>query len=496
MGMRVEKSSLGPLTPLAKGGLGEVYRVSGFHLPGDPADLAYKEFTSHVAEQAKAARTAVAFRAGLSPAGQADLDSHAAWPRALVEQPRGTVIGLLMPLIPADFFCPMEDPDTGRVQDKPLEMSWLAASAQQRAAARLALREVSKLERLILLGQLIWAIGRLHKLGWVFGDLSLRNAVFALDPPRVLLLDCDGAAPLSDPARQQANTPWWFPPEITNGAQHLQDDRTDVYKLGLAILRCMTPGKGAATAMNPAGVAGALDPEGENLITRVLGPDRGQRPPARELYDYFYRLVSALVLPPEVTMARLRHPFRVRGQDVRIDWQISNARMVTVLAGQQRLAVDLGQQPDGCAFRPDESGPVAIEVGNRFGTIRKELGDVTLYDLPPFQVDFDFLPTPQVPRLPELPVTALDRVVATAPAARLPDIPAVPAPDSFGLVQSLMHSATLPVPLPQFGAAVADASAALSAALQAQATQVGASVRTAYLASQGSASQAQGGNEP
>jgi hypothetical protein len=482
---RVEKSSLRLLTPLNKGGLGEVYRVGGYHLPGDPADLAYKEFTSHVAEQAKSAQAAVAFRAGLNSAGQADLDSHTAWPRALVEQPRGTVTGLLMPLIPADFFGQMEDPDTGLLADKPLEMSWLAAGAQQRAAVRLALREVSRLERLILLGQLIWAIGRLHKLGWVFGDLSLRNAVFALDPPRVLLLDCDGAAPLSDPARQQPNTPFWFPPEITSGAQLLQDDRTDVYKLGLAILRCMTPGKGSASATSPAGVAAALDPEGENLITRVLGTDRGQRPPARQLYDYFYRVVSALVLPPEVTMARLRHPFRVRGQDVRIDWQISNARVVTVIAGQQRLAVDLGQQPNGCAFRPYESGPVAIEVGNRFGTLRVELGDVTLYDLPPFKVDFDFLPTPHVPRLPALSMTTLDRVIATAPAARLPEIPAVPAPDSFRLVQSLMQSATLPVPLPQFGAAVADGSAALSAALRAQATQVGASMRTAYLASQG-----------
>ena len=488
---RIAKSSLGPLTPLAKGGLGQVYRVGGYHLPGDPADLAYKEFTSHVAEQANSARTAVEFRAGLDLAGQVDLDSHAAWPRALVEEPRNNVIGLLMPLIPADFFCPMEDPDTGQLEPKPLEMSWLAASAQQRAAVRLALRDVSKLERLILLGQLIWAIGRLHKLGWVFGDISLRNAVFALDPPRVLLLDCDGAAPLTDLARQQPNTPFWFPPEITNGRQSLQDERTDVYKLGLAVLRCMTPGKGSASATSAAGVGPALDPEGETLVTRVLGTDRGQRPPARELYDYFYRVVSALVLPPEVTMARLRHPFRVRGQDVRIDWQISNARVVTVFAGQQRLQVDLGQQPDGCSFRPYESGPVAIEVGNRFGTLRRELGDVTLYDLPPFKVDFDFLPTPQVPRLPEVPTAALERVAATAPAARLPEIPMVPAPDSFRLVQSLMQSATLPVPLPQFSAAVAEASAALSAALQAQATQVGASVRSAYLASQG-----HGGNRP
>jgi hypothetical protein len=82
-------------------------------------------------------------------------------------------------------------------------------------------------------------------------------------------------------------------------------------------------------------------------------------------------------------------------------------------------------------------------------------------------------------------MAALDKVIAAAPLARMPDIPAVPSLDTFGLVQSLMQSATLTVPLPQLGAAVAQASAAVTAALQAQANQVGANVRTAYLASQG-----------
>jgi len=484
--VRVEKSSLKPLKRLSKGAFGEVFRVGGYHLPGDPADLAYKEFTQEAALQAKSAAAAVAYRDGLSPHDQADLDSHAAWPRALVEQPRGIVTGLLMPLIPKDFFCRMEDPDTGALDDKPLEMTWLAASAKQRAAVQLNLQDVPKLERLILLGKLVYAIGRLHKQGWVFGDVSLRNAVFALNPPRVMLLDCDGAASLGDKYRRQATTPFWDPPECPpRGMQRMQDDRTDIYKLGLAILRCMTPGKGATTATSPAGLAGVLDAAGVTLITRVLGADPDLRPRARELYDYFYRVVSASVLPPEVIAARLRQPFRVRGQDVRIDWQINNAVTVTVIAGPQRLVFNLAQQPDGCVFQPAESGPVAIEVANRFGNLRVELGDVTLYDLPPFKVDFDFLHAPQIPRLPALPMTALHQVIAGAPVGRLHEIPAVPNLDTFGLVQSLMQSATLTVPLPQLGAAVAQASAAVTAALQAQANQVGTNVRTAYLASQG-----------
>ena len=39
----------------------------------------------------------------------------------------------------------------------------------------------------------------------------------------------------------------------------MQDKATDVYKLGLAILRCLNPGKGAATMRDPSRVAGKLD---------------------------------------------------------------------------------------------------------------------------------------------------------------------------------------------------------------------------------------------
>jgi hypothetical protein len=464
--MRVEKQSLGQLTLLSKGGFGEVFRIDGYHLPNDPEDLAYKQFTRDHVLQAQNAAAAVAFRDGLSPAEQADLDSHTVWPRALVEEPRGTVRGLLMPLIPAAFFRQMMDPDTGTLEDKPLEFSWLAAGAKQRLAAQLQLREIGWLERLVLLGKLIFAIGWLHKRGWVFGDVSFRNAVFTLDPPRTLLLDCDGAAPLSDLTRRQSTTPLWEPPELRAGTHNLQDTRTDVYKLGLAILRGMAPGKGAASDKSAARVAGVLDAEGAQLVADAVAQDPGRRPSARDLYDYFHRTVAAHTLPPEVTVARLRNPYRVRGQDVRIDWQIGNAIMVTVIAGNQRFQADPRQQPDGCVFRPDESGPVAIEVTNRLGALRVELGDVSLYELPPFKADVNFLPTPRIPQLPGLSMASLDAAIAAAPAAQLPAAPMVTPPDAFGLVESFTQPAMRAVPLPSFGEAVVDASAAITAALQ------------------------------
>src|SRR5262249_48421808 len=89
--MRGSKTKLGDLKPLSEGGFGKVYRVESYHLPGDPADLAYKEFTTDVAAQAQSAETAVDFRERMSPQAQADLDRYTAWPRALVTGMAGKV---------------------------------------------------------------------------------------------------------------------------------------------------------------------------------------------------------------------------------------------------------------------------------------------------------------------------------------------------------------------------------------------------------------------
>src|SRR5579859_2329864 len=142
--LTVRKADLGKLVPLAQGGFGRVFRVDDFLLPGDPAPLAYKEFTTAHAEQAWSATTTVAFRAGLSDEDRADLDRCCAWPKALVEDPPGRVSGLLMPLIPAEFFCQQTDPDSGQPTSRPRSLAWLAASTKQRDAAKVDIPERSE----------------------------------------------------------------------------------------------------------------------------------------------------------------------------------------------------------------------------------------------------------------------------------------------------------------------------------------------------------------
>jgi hypothetical protein len=320
-GIKVARTSLGRLTPIAEGAFGKVFRVGGFTLAGDAAPLVYKEFTHDREVQASAAQAAVDFRAGLTSGEKAELDQISAWPRTLVEDEAGNACGLLMPLIPQEFFGQMYDPDTGHLTSKPREMTWTIAKRATIEAAQINLREISHEERLLLVAELARAISYLHERRWVFGDLSLKNVVFALDPPRIMLLECDQAAALDDLGRVQSSTPFWEPPEVATAPSpdqkgyHLQDTATDCYKLGLAILRCLTPGAGAAFTTSMDRLTGKLDSEGTDLVARALSPDRAARPPARVLHAYLAkaarRQTSPLPAhrPPEPAATALANPF-------------------------------------------------------------------------------------------------------------------------------------------------------------------------------------------
>lgn len=303
----ISRVNLGQLTFLSRGSRSIIFRADEFYLPGSSASLVYKEFTDEVAAQVRSAQAAIAFRADLSPSERAIFDEYTSWPIALVDRGEpGSTCGLLMHLIPLEFFCQMADPDSGQVVSRPRQMTWLISSAKVRKAAKIDLADVDKTERLILLTQLTNAISFLHEHGWVFGDLHFGKVVFGLNPPRIRLLGCHSTAAISDPTRRLASTPFWDPPECQIGSQagsgwsqELQDDYTDVYKLGLAILRSLTPGQGAATTRTPDRVAEELDNQGVALVESALSMDRLSRPTASELHSYLSRIVSQRIGIPE-----------------------------------------------------------------------------------------------------------------------------------------------------------------------------------------------------
>lgn len=295
--MRINKESLGELTLMAQGALGEVFRLEEhFRLPGVLGRQVYKEFAPLSEDLARSVVAVTAFRDSLNQWDRTWLDLYTAWPRAIVENAIGDVTGVIVPLIPRDFFCNMTDPDTGAAVMRMRDMAWLVTERQQRVAAHVDIPEMDREERLTLLAQLAYVITFLHDREWIFGDLTLSQAVFALNPLQMLLHHCDGAASFKDPNRRQYSTPFWEPPEFAihdhDGRWPLQDGASDVYKLGLAVLRCMTPGRGAATSRSANGLSLELDQEGTDVVGRALSADPQSRPTARDLASYLNRAMS------------------------------------------------------------------------------------------------------------------------------------------------------------------------------------------------------------
>jgi serine/threonine protein kinase len=484
--MPVNRAALGPLKELAEGGYGKVYEAKQFRLPGDSSAIAFKEFMTEVAEQARAAANAVSFRDQLSPGDRADLDRCTVWPRALVEE-RGAIVGLLMPLIGPEFFFQATDRATGKTTRTLRDLQWLMASQTQLAAN--GAQDVDETDRLVLLAQLVYDVARLHKQDWVYGDLSFKNAAFAVGPPRMILLDCDGAAYLYDQGRRQGHSFGWTPPECAQA--DVQDKATDVYKLGLAILRCLNPGKQAATIRDPNRVAGKLDATGAALIARAVEPDPAKRPTAKDLYGYLRRFVASRIAPPEVLAARLATPLRVRGMDVRVEWEIANVSEVTIRVGvspPMTVPVVANGRPQFHVFRARESGPVTIEAENRYGAVRVDLGELTLYEIPPFDPKslIGTLPRPAVPPLEPFTLDALAPALATVPRVAVPEIPRLPTMPTADLTSVLRQtlqadSIAASLSFPNLGELVAGPTREITEQLTSQAREFAMSQREAHL---------------
>jgi hypothetical protein len=444
--MPVRKADLGPLTKISEGGFGVVYSVPQYRLPGDPTTpLAYKEFTKDAAEQARTAERSVLFRDLLQPGDQADLDRRAVWPRTLVED-RGSVAGFIMPLIPGDFFFQLTYAQTRQTTTELRDLQWLNATRKQLDANGLP-ADVDFIARLALLAQLVFCVARLHKQGWIFGDISFSNAAYALGPPRMILLDCDGAISVTQVAMRPAvNTFGWEPPECAK--LNIASKATDVYKLGLAILRCLSPEGAGATIKDPKHLAGQLDAAGLALITRALSPDPALRPPAKELYHYLHAALNALITPPQVLMARLLTPVRPRGTDARVEFAVRSVPTITITVGggaPMIVPVNVPGQPQVHAFPAQISGRVVLEAENRFDRVRLDLGELEMFDMPQFDMAgiTGALPRFSVPRMESFNADVLAPALKATPKIDVPQVPRFPSMATADLPRKL-RDAVLP----------------------------------------------------
>ncbi len=435
---RVPKSQLGTLEFIAEGGAGRVHRVVN-PVSGLPSPLAYKEVRTDVdpkVQQAakKAMVDAVVLRDAMPAADQAELDTVTTWPFALVED-GGADVGVLMPLLGPDFFIATKPPGkpAGR---RVFELQLLSASDKLIQGLGIDRSEADDdLVRLALMARLAYAFELIHRHpdGLVYGDLNLKNAAIATNPPRLMLLDCDGVARLSDQSRDQMLTLFFKPPEIVSGQQRLQDKQTDVYKLGLCVIRGLARGPGVTQISSPTNnsmIPGLLDQTGIDLLERAVGADRSRRPTAEDLKDYLVERVHTLVQPPELLSAAINCRTLLRGSQAIVTWSHRHATKLRIhgVNGFEVQIPDPDGHPHGYAIQPPTSGPILVEAINKHGTDQIEAGYIDYCELPPFDIQQQlqgFLPRLA---MPEFAPVQIPDALAALPAHPMVSTDAHPVP--------------------------------------------------------------------
>jgi len=393
----VAKTDLGSLASIASGGFGEVFRT-GFRLPGYRGALAYKELKSSLSQDkysraVEAMRQAVQLRDSMSDGDRSDLDEVTVWPLALVEE-GGVVRGCLMPLIRPEFFAELHPPATGKKDSKTRDLAWLPARSPALQRAGFSQDQIDEfsdlLVRMRIMVWLVYSVALMHKYGVVYGDMSLKNAVFCLgEYPRSVLMDCDGVARLDDASRRQANSPSFLAPEceepgrnpFARGRAHFQDTRTDVYKLGLCVVRCLSRGRGAMQRKSADHLAGQLSPECLDVIKASLSQDPDQRPTAKQLYQALNDFIV-----PVIREFRVLDSVVPRGGGTMLVWNVSNATKAFI-HGPNGSVVPVdplqGQHP----VQVHDPTVFTLEICRGSQTVQQDSDLVRVFDVPKFDIE-------------------------------------------------------------------------------------------------------------
>jgi DNA-binding helix-hairpin-helix protein with protein kinase domain len=287
-GLGEHRAALGERKYLSSGGQSTIYQLPDYSLRGTPGPFVYKEYHKHLGEiSSHGLAGLIAVRESLDATERQWLDQCTAWPLRVVEE-RGAVTGVIMRLIPDEFFQELRLP-SGRTARLPREAQHLFT--ERNRCEKLGWPYAKPRQRLQLCAQLSYTLAFLHRRGIVFGDISPRNVLFRLTPATgMMLVDCDAIRKVGTAAVVgQGNTPDWYPPE---GRMAPQSMRTDVYKLGLFILRALSPGPGSSVNRDPDLARNTLDNAGLQLLRDSLAPDPPSRPDAKTWYFYLRSLLA------------------------------------------------------------------------------------------------------------------------------------------------------------------------------------------------------------
>jgi serine/threonine protein kinase len=311
------RADLGRLDLLGKGGTARVYLTPDFTVP-EVGAVVYKEYKETIRAKAGPAlgpglRSLVRFHEQQAVPLRRLWDSRIVWPLRVVED-GGAVTGVLMRLIPRDYFQVVR-PRFGDLQDRPREVDALFGDTGD--MTRIGYSPTSLPTRLALVAHVSRTYAVMHRAGVVVGDVSARNIVFdpRSSPPSTLIVDCDSARVAGNRSAfgRQPHTPHWEPPEALAAVRELtrlkrsaadrgallraqnaatvQNKETDVYKFGLVVVRVLDHGRGRAVNRDPDRAATILrrrlGRDAEDVLRRSLAARPADRPTMRDWYQLF-----------------------------------------------------------------------------------------------------------------------------------------------------------------------------------------------------------------
>lgn len=294
----VAVDSLGELYEIGKGGMAKVYAMPSFLMHESPGvSWVYKRYLPKCRPVPLFGMEAlVRLRDGLEDGQRETFERSFNWPVRVVVDDQPGAAGVVLPLLPEEYFGVLKL-SSGATKRKPLEGQFLFMERAYCTNVGLPFADID--QRLQICRSLSYALGLLDRADVVYGDLSARNFLYRLTPrPAVLLVDCDAVRVAGGAAAfgAQPHSPDWEPPEAVtarmrrdSAGYNIQNKGTDRYKLGLAILRILTPGAGCPSRVDPRAARAHLPINVYTLLQRSLSANPLERPAARDWYREFTR---------------------------------------------------------------------------------------------------------------------------------------------------------------------------------------------------------------
>ena len=368
----VARAELGTLTPLADpGSVASEYHTS-YRLPEQPAALTFIQLDPYLDEEAGGrsehdVTEAIRFRQSLDTPSRARLDSIASWPLEKVTD-SGRTVGWLVEGDPEEFLLD-SDPPRSRACDA--RSCWSGCRPRRCRPPSPAT---------VPTGMVHPALGSPGEPRVRGRDApSARNGLRGSEPSECGFFGPGCASPPADATRwrrsqiqgaDRGTPPFSSAPECrpsadghARGNPHLLDQATDVYKLGLCIVRAMSMGQGSAQVRTTDHLGEILDGELMAAVNGALSADPSARPSARALYSELSRCIGRLTEPPEIADFGAVSTAVPRGTDLVFTWKVRNAT-AAYLHGPNGFSMPVDPAWGYCAVAVPQSGVFRLEASD------------------------------------------------------------------------------------------------------------------------------------